>query len=113
MIGMLSWLFKFSDHVCSSFRLLVRGMLRPVNKFARGVFNFFKRNFMALAEVFSRPVFMKAKYKHSTSKRRGYPQVTFFGRVFKRFGYFNRVFWSKYIMLTGFPFSIFFLLGAD
>jgi hypothetical protein len=47
---------------------------------------------LTLAEVFSRPVFIKVKHRHGTLKRRSFTSVTFFGRVFKRFGYFNRVF---------------------
>jgi hypothetical protein len=49
---------------------------------------------LMLTEVFSRPLVTRSRYRHrySTLKRRSYPPVSFFGRVFKRFGYFNRVF---------------------
>jgi len=92
MIRMLAWLFKFSDDVSNTFRLLMRRLLRPVKKFVKLVFNFFNRSFLTLTNIFSRPVFIKGRHKHSSMRRRSYPPVSFFGRVFKRFGYFNRVF---------------------
>jgi hypothetical protein len=92
MIGMLSWLFKFSDYVNNSSRLLMRRLFRSVKKSVRFIFRSFKRGVSVLAEFFSLSFFTKGRHRNSTLKRRGYPPVTFFGRVFKRFSYFNRVF---------------------
>ena len=92
MFSMLSGLFKFSDRISNAIRLFVYGLQRLVKRVARSFFGFFKRRFLAIAAVFSRLGFTKSRHRYSPVKRRGYPPVTFFGRVFKRFGYFNRVF---------------------
>lgn len=92
MISMLSGLFKFSDYISNFMRLFVRRLQRLAKKFVRFVYRSFKQLILLFAGFFSRLFFAKGRHRHTTFKRRNYPPVTFFGRVFKRFGYFNRVF---------------------